>query len=169
MRFLLFCSFCLFFLCSVFAEKYDEHFQRINEAFNKDGFKIEESKKFRDGIGYMAFHQKAVDRRYEGAVTLDPISGTYKHVRVWDFASLYPTMILRHNISFETVNCGHEACKSNIIEGTENKYACVLKRGIIPQLVQIIYDDRMLVKEWGDKDQNTIKTRTWFSKPFANN
>ena len=31
--------------------------------------------------------------------------GTYKNVTVFDVASLYPTMIINNNISFDTVNC----------------------------------------------------------------
>ena len=31
--------------------------------------------------------------------------GNYKNVTVFDIASLYPTMIINNNISFDTVNC----------------------------------------------------------------
>jgi len=44
--------------------------------------------------------------RYIGGWTFDKIvPGEYKNVTVFDITSLYPTMIVNHNISFETVNC----------------------------------------------------------------
>ena len=36
---------------------------------------------------------------------MSPIPGEYKNVSVFDITSLYPTMIVNNNISFETVNC----------------------------------------------------------------
>jgi DNA polymerase, archaea type len=46
-------------------------------------------------------------RQYKGGHVIEPIAGYYKDclVYVLDVKSLYPTMMINNNISFETVNC----------------------------------------------------------------
>jgi DNA polymerase I len=44
-------------------------------------------------------------KKYAGAVVLDPPAGVFFNVYVLDFASLYPSVISRWNLSYETVNC----------------------------------------------------------------
>jgi len=44
-----------------------------------------------------------VDNRYEGATVIDPVPGFYKRVPSFDFASLYPSMIICYNICFTTI------------------------------------------------------------------
>jgi DNA polymerase, archaea type len=46
-------------------------------------------------------------RKYKGGRVIDPVIGYYKDcpVYVLDVKSLYPTMMINNNISFETVNC----------------------------------------------------------------
>jgi len=52
-------------------------------------------------------------RKYTGGEVIAPIVGDYKSqpVYVLDVKSLYPTMMINNNISFDTVNC--DCCKSN--------------------------------------------------------
>jgi DNA polymerase, archaea type len=52
-------------------------------------------------------------RKYTGGEVIVPIVGDYKSqpVYVLDVKSLYPTMMINNNISFDTVNC--DCCKSN--------------------------------------------------------
>jgi len=49
--------------------------------------------------------------RYIGGWVLDPRPGQYYNVYVFDVASLYPSMVIENNISFDTVNCS--CCKDN--------------------------------------------------------
>ena len=46
-------------------------------------------------------------RQYKGGRVIEPITGYYKDslVYVLDVKSLYPTMMINNNISFETINC----------------------------------------------------------------
>jgi DNA polymerase elongation subunit (family B) len=62
-------------------------------------------------------------RQYKGGRVIEPITGYYKDnpVYVLDVKSLYPTMMINNNISFETINCNccfnkNEARISNEIE-----------------------------------------------------
>jgi DNA polymerase I len=52
-------------------------------------------------------------KKYRGAIVLEPKPGLYFNLVVLDFASLYPSIIMNFNISYETVRCGHEECRSN--------------------------------------------------------
>jgi DNA polymerase, archaea type len=56
---------------------------------------------------------KIEKRKYTGGEVIVPIVGDYKNqpVYVLDVKSLYPTMMINYNISFDTVNC--DCCKSN--------------------------------------------------------
>jgi DNA polymerase I len=56
-------------------------------------------------------HTKAIikGKKYAGAIVLDPPPGVFFNVHVLDFASLYPSIISRWNLSYETVNCGPDA------------------------------------------------------------
>jgi DNA polymerase, archaea type len=49
--------------------------------------------------------------KYKGALVLDPKQGMYHNTIVVDAASLYPTMAILYNISYDTVNCKY--CKKN--------------------------------------------------------
>jgi DNA polymerase elongation subunit (family B) len=44
--------------------------------------------------------QKAKKSPYRGAIVTDPVAGLYKTILPFDFASLYPTIIIAHNIDF---------------------------------------------------------------------
>ena len=48
---------------------------------------------------------------YKGGTVLAPKKGIYHNLVVVDVISLYPSMAILHNISFDTVNC--ECCKDD--------------------------------------------------------
>ena len=51
-------------------------------------------------------------QNYTGGYVIEPTKGYYQQlVYVLDIKSLYPTMMINHNISFDTVNC--DCCKDD--------------------------------------------------------
>ena len=57
--------------------------------------------------------------RYIGGWVFEhPNPGKYKNIHVFDITSLYPTMIVNNNISFETVNCA--CCTENMLARVPN-------------------------------------------------
>jgi DNA polymerase elongation subunit (family B) len=51
-------------------------------------------------------------RRYSGALVLEPESKSYTTpIEIFDVKGLYPTVMILHNLSFETVCC--DCCKDN--------------------------------------------------------
>jgi DNA polymerase I len=107
---------------------------------------------------YIRLRAKAIPRPYPGAYTFTPKGGTYEDVTVLDFASLYPSLMFLYNVSFETIDCGHDVCKSNIIPNSGH-YSCIMKRGIVVQILRAVYDDRMEYKTMGSKDSNNTETK----------
>src|SRR5918994_1770704 len=53
------------------------------------------------------------EKKYRGGLVVEPTLGIHFNVIVVDFASLYPSIIKVHNLSYETVNCIHSSCKNN--------------------------------------------------------
>ncbi len=68
-------------------------------------------------------------KKYKGGLVIEPTPGVHFGVSVLDFASLYPSIIKVHNLSYETVNCPHEECRSNKVPDTDN-WVCTKRSGI---------------------------------------
>ncbi|MFX1603637.1 MAG: 3'-5' exonuclease, partial [Promethearchaeota archaeon] len=45
------------------------------------------------------------DKSFKGAIVIEPVAGVHFNATVLDFASLYPTIMKHHNISYETIDC----------------------------------------------------------------
>ncbi|MCR8453871.1 MAG: DNA-directed DNA polymerase I [Crenarchaeota archaeon] len=81
-------------------------------------------------------------KKYRGAIVFRPKAGVWFNVYVLDFASIYPTIIKVHNISFETVLCPHKDCRTNKISDL-NYWICTKKEGLASALVGFIRDLRV--------------------------
>lgn len=81
-------------------------------------------------------------RGVPGALTFPPKTGTYFDTVVVDFESLYPSLIDAYNLSYETVDCGHEECVENKVPGA-NHHVCKRKRGIYSVLIGALKDLRI--------------------------
>lgn len=92
-------------------------------------------------------------KKYAGAMVITPETGAFFNVSVVDFASLYPSIIKQYNISYETINCGHNECKTHSIPNTTH-YTCTKKIGMLPLLVGVFRDLRV---EYFKKLAKTLK------------
>jgi len=81
-------------------------------------------------------------KKYKGGLVIEPKPGTYFGVSVLDFASLYPSIIKVHNLSYETVNCGHEECRSNRVPDTDH-WVCKKRSGIESLVIGSLRDLRV--------------------------
>lgn len=84
---------------------------------------------------------------YEGAFVFEPKPGLYKDIVVFDFRSLYPTILSSHNIGPDMINCS--CCKGTAkTTPDENKFwFCEKRRGFIPTLIEDLITRRMRIKE----------------------
>jgi DNA polymerase-2 len=68
----------------------------------------------------------------KGGLVFQPPVGVFAHVAALDYAALYPTIMVRHNVSAETLCCG--CCDNRAVP--EAGYAIgTRRRGLIPQLL----------------------------------
>ncbi|MDG6922953.1 MAG: type B DNA-directed DNA polymerase, partial [Nitrososphaerota archaeon] len=81
-------------------------------------------------------------KKYKGGLVIDPVTGVHFNVSVLDFASLYPSIIKVHNISYETVNCSHAECQKNLIPEVGH-WTCTKNRGIESLVVGSLRDLRV--------------------------
>ena len=81
-------------------------------------------------------------KKYKGAIVLEPNPGVHFNVIVMDFASLYPSVIARHNLSYETVRCPHEECKDNRIADLPH-WVCRKVRGVTSSVIGALRDLRV--------------------------
>ncbi|MBI3858756.1 MAG: DNA-directed DNA polymerase I [Thaumarchaeota archaeon] len=81
-------------------------------------------------------------KKYKGGLVIEPKPGVFFDVSVLDFASLYPSLIKVHNLSYETVDCPHEECKNNVVPDTTT-WVCTKRRGIASLVTGSLRDLRV--------------------------
>lgn len=102
------------------------------------------------------------EKKYRGGLVVEPKLGIHFKVVVVDFASLYPSIIKVHNLSYETVNCSHQLCKDDpnqhIPETTH--WVCKRKRGLTSLLIGSLRDLRVNYYKYLSKNKTIeIKKR----------
>ena len=97
------------------------------------------------------------EKKYRGGLVVEPKLGIHFNVVVVDFASLYPSIIKVHNLSYETVNCSHLSCKNDpeqqIPETTH--WICKRRRGLTSLLIGSLRDLRVRYYKQLSKDKTT--------------
>jgi DNA polymerase I len=93
------------------------------------------------------------DKKYRGGFVVEPIPGVHFNVVVLDFASLYPSIIKVYNLSYETVRCVHEECKTERIPETDH-WVCKKRRGITSLLIGSLRDLRVNYYKQLSKDRS---------------
>ena len=84
---------------------------------------------------------------------MEPTPGEYKNVSVFDITSLYPTMIVNNNISFETVDC--ICCADNpsaqvpdlILDTKSGRHICTKYIGILARQISDYMRKRIKYKQ----------------------
>ena len=85
----------------------------------------------------------AADR---GGFIFEPEIGVHENVAEFDFVSLFPNIMLKKNLSAETIKCS--CCPNSRLKVPELGYnICEKKSGIIPTSLKIVLDKRAKYKE----------------------
>jgi DNA polymerase elongation subunit (family B) len=82
---------------------------------------------------------------YKGAVVIEPTKGIHSNVLVFDFRSLYPTIIVTHNIDPWTFE--FSPCKRKIQVPEAKWFFCADKKGFIPKHLEELIKKRNEVKK----------------------
>jgi len=83
---------------------------------------------------------------YKGAIVIEPKKGIHSNILVFDFKSLYPTIIVSHNISPETLSCEHGECKEKNKVPEAKWHFCLKKKGYIPKHLEELNKKRQEIK-----------------------
>lgn len=102
----------------------------------------------------------------KGAFVKEPLAGLHENIAVLDFASLYPSIIISHNISPDTLNCAHSECKKNI--SPDGTWFCTMKKGLFPEILEKMLKQRLILKrEYKKKKEKGIDDKVLFAKQWA--
>jgi DNA polymerase, archaea type len=81
-----------------------------------------------------------------GGFIFEPQTGVHQQVAEFDFVSLYPNIMLKKNLSAETILCN--CCPNSKLEVPELGYNICEKRiGVVPMSLKIVLDKRKKYKE----------------------
>jgi len=97
----------------------------------------------------------------KGGLTFLPRPGAHENVAELDFASMYPSLMDRYNISPETVNCA--CCRPGLPVPEIGAHTCLRRRGLVPDTIAPILVKRRLLKE-RQKAATTPEARECFRK-----
>ena len=113
------------------------------------------------------------DRQIEGAFVQEPVPGSYEWVASFDATSLYPSILMQHNMSPETIVPGFKYDVSvddqldryQLDKLKEKNYtmagngSCYTreKKGLFPEIVQKFFNDRLKYKKLMQKAQKDFQ------------
>ncbi len=93
-----------------------------------------------------------------GGFTFEPRLGLYEDVAEYDFSSLYPNIMLKKNISGETVRCS--CCPESSDRVPELDWnVCQRRTGIVPKSMEIIVGKRLRYKKLKNDMTKTTEER----------
>ena len=90
-----------------------------------------------------------------GGLILEPEIGLHEKIAEFDFVSLYPNIMLKRNVSAETILC--DCCFDNPkFRVPELNYHICNKKGLIPEALEIVLDKRLRYKNLKNKTSNPV-------------
>lgn len=100
---------------------------------------------------------KRKTQTYTGAFVIEPKPGLYSDVVVFDFRSLYPSIIVSHNIGLSTLNC--DCCVEKAEKAPTEKgeyWFCKKQKGFLPSLIEDLISRRARIKQMMKKEKNVL-------------
>ncbi|MBM3281794.1 MAG: hypothetical protein FJY86_00435 [Candidatus Diapherotrites archaeon] len=86
----------------------------------------------------------------EGGYVKEPVAGLHENLAVLDFRSLYPSIMISHNISPDALNCTHNVCKEGENKSPNGSWFCTQKKGLFTSVIERILDQRIEVQKQMD-------------------
>jgi DNA polymerase elongation subunit (family B) len=83
---------------------------------------------------------------YEGGYVQTPKKGIYENIVLFDFRSLYPSIIVTFNISPETLDCSHSHCQKNRPPEGDHNF-CTDREGFLPSILKELIGKRAATKK----------------------
>ncbi len=117
--------------------------------------------------------QARADDAIKGGFVKVPSPGLYENIAVFDFRSLYPSIIVSHNIDPATLNCNCCPGESAHVAPTGARF-CKKKKGLVPETLEKVLDERSRLKgelkklKKGSEEHKQLDARQWALKILAN-
>jgi DNA polymerase I len=91
--------------------------------------------------------EERLEETYVGAYVMEPVKGLHEDLVVFDFRSLYPSIIVTHNIDPSTLNC--KCCKTGGATRVPelDYHFCTKKEGFIPATLRKLIEARARLKD----------------------
>ncbi|MFB6204285.1 MAG: DNA-directed DNA polymerase [Candidatus Nanohaloarchaea archaeon] len=103
---------------------------------------------------------------YEGGFVYTPEAGLYEDIALFDFRSLYPTVMVAHNISPDTLEV--EPCEEEFEIGELGYSFCQDDQGFFPDLVEELVSERyQLKKEQQNYEEGSQKYKNLYNREQA--
>lgn len=120
------------------------------------------------------FRRRRSEGSYVGGYVKEPEKGLHEDLVVLDFRSLYPTIIVTHNIDPATLDCDCCTSEERVKAPNLDYEFCLNRKGFIPKALEQLVEDRAKLKEEmsefeeGSREYNSIYNRQWALKIIAN-
>ncbi len=118
---------------------------------------------------------RRMDESIQGAFVFEPVPGLYKDIVVFDFRSLYPTIISAHNIGPEGLKCSCCADKAEVhVPGKEEYWFCSREKKFLPSILEELVSRRGEIKKEikqakaRKEDTSLLEARSFSLKILAN-
>lgn len=112
-------------------------------------------------------YQTRASRSYEGAYVLEPKKGLHENLVQLDFRSLYPSIIITHNIDPLTLGC---SCCTNT--SPAGYTFCLNRKGFIPEILKLLLEERSQIKDRmksaDPEEERALFVHQWALKILAN-
>ncbi len=100
----------------------------------------------------------------KGGLVYLPKPGIYDSVMEIDFASMYPAIMVNHNISPETINC--PCCAGESVPEI-GYHVCRRRRGLVPRVLEPVLEKRRVYKEMMKQAGESEKKRIYKRRQTA--
>ncbi|MFC2163321.1 DNA-directed DNA polymerase [Candidatus Altiarchaeota archaeon] len=90
------------------------------------------------------YGERSQEEKFEGAFVVDPKRGIHDNIILFDFRSLYPSIIISHNVDPVTLGC--ECCR-DFNKSPIGHVFCMKRKGFIPEVLGILISQRISIKK----------------------
>ncbi len=94
---------------------------------------------------------------YTGAYVVEPKRGIHDNILLFDFRSLYPSIIISHNIDPSTRDC--RCCPDDSYKSPTGHYFCRREKALIPETLKELVSGRIAVKKKMEGERDPERRR----------
>ncbi|MBI1973735.1 ribonuclease H-like domain-containing protein [Candidatus Micrarchaeota archaeon] len=108
----------------------------------------------------------------KGAFVKLPEEGLHERIAVCDFRSMYPSIIISHNLGPDTLDCS--CCSKPFVAPEVGHKFCTNRKALMPHVLEKLIDERLAVKKEmknhkpGSEAYRSLHFRQWALKIIAN-